>query len=168
MQKESLSDFIRFDLMLNSGHVKGYSLADPELEQNIMDVIAKCQSDEEITRKYGPVSEKNRILFAIGDGTTHWRTAKAIWEKHKSKWGMNHPARYALVEIETCMIRYMEFEPIHRALFHETKSLISLHRRLFPRFDGCHCDEIHGAVVCRYRSFAGWRSSFGVLESEIL
>ncbi|HNY93885.1 MAG TPA: DUF1015 domain-containing protein [Flexilinea sp.] len=125
-QKESLPVLYDFDLMLNSGHVKGYSLANPELEQNIMDVIAKCQSNEEITRKYGPVSEKNRILFAIGDGNHSLATAKAIWEKHKSEWGMNHPARYALVEIENLHDPVLEFEPIHRALFHETKSLISL------------------------------------------
>ena len=57
------------------------------------------------------------LLFAMGDGNHSLATAKAIWEKIKPQVGMDHPARYALVEIENVHDEGLEFEPIHRVLF---------------------------------------------------
>jgi hypothetical protein len=53
----------------------------------------------------------------MGDGNHSLATAKAIWEEIKSNVGMDHPARYALVEIENVHDEALEFEPIHRVLF---------------------------------------------------
>ncbi len=36
----------------------------------------------------------------MGDGNHSLATAKAVWEKMKPQVGLDHPARYALVEIE--------------------------------------------------------------------
>ncbi len=77
---------------MNSGHVRGYSLADPKIEAQIMNVIREGQSDDAIAKKYGPLTERNRIQFAIGDGNHSLATAKAIWEKYKHEWGMDHRA----------------------------------------------------------------------------
>ena len=53
----------------------------------------------------------------MGDGNHSLATAKAIWEELKPAVGMDHPARYALVEIENVHDEGLQFEPIHRVLF---------------------------------------------------
>ena len=53
----------------------------------------------------------------MGDGNHSLATAKAIWEKIKHSVGPDHPARYALVEIENVHDEGLDFEPIHRVLF---------------------------------------------------
>ena len=53
----------------------------------------------------------------MGDGNHSLATAKSIWEEMKPEVGMDHPARYALVEIENIHDSGLEFEPIHRVLF---------------------------------------------------
>jgi len=60
----------------------------------------------------------------MGDGNHSLATAKAIWEKIKPQVGMDHPARYALVEIENVHDQGLAFEPIHRVLFGFKKDLI--------------------------------------------
>jgi hypothetical protein len=57
------------------------------------------------------------LLFAMGDGNHSLATAKAIWEEIKPSVGMEHPARYAMVEIENVHDPALTFEPIHRLLF---------------------------------------------------
>jgi hypothetical protein len=61
----------------------------------------------------------------MGDGNHSLATAKAIWEKMKPQVGMDHPSRYALVEIENVHDEGLEFEPIHRVLFGLKKDLIA-------------------------------------------
>jgi hypothetical protein len=57
------------------------------------------------------------MLFAVGDGNHSLATAKAIWERQKSRVGMDHPSRYALVEVENIHDPALDFAPIHRLLF---------------------------------------------------
>jgi hypothetical protein len=73
--------------------------------------------------KYGVDIDTPVLLFAMGDGNHSLATAKAVWEKMKSQVGLDHPARYALVEIENIHDEGLEFEPIHRVLFGLKKSL---------------------------------------------
>jgi hypothetical protein len=63
------------------------------------------------------------LLFAMGDGNHSLATAKAIWEEMKPKVGLDHPARYALVEVENVHDTGLEFKPIHRILFGIKKDL---------------------------------------------
>ena len=122
--KDTLPILYDFDLMMHSGHVRGYSLADPKIENQILSVIAEAQTDASIKQKYGSVNERSRIIFAIGDGNHSLATAKAIWEKHKQEWGMDHPARYAMVEIENLHDSALLFEPIHRVIFNKDNSVV--------------------------------------------
>ena len=60
----------------------------------------------------------NPMILAVGDGNHSLATAKACWEDLKKKlpkeqWD-NHPARYAMVEIENIYDKSLQFEPIHR------------------------------------------------------
>lgn len=112
--RDTLPVVYDFDLMMGSGHIRGYSLADGEIERRILAAVDRLRSDETLTKKYGPLNERNRILFAIGDGNHSLATAKEIWEKNKKAWGPDHPARYAMVELENLHDAAQEFEPIHR------------------------------------------------------
>jgi hypothetical protein len=67
----------------------------------------------------------------MGDGNHSLATAKAIWEKIKSQVGSDHPARYALVEIENVHDEGLEFEPIHRVLFGLKKDLFAELKKTF-------------------------------------
>ena len=80
---------------------------------------------ETFAAKYGIGTDQPVLLFAMGDGNHSLATAKAIWEKMKPEVGMDHPSRYALVEIENVHDEGLEFEPIHRVLFGLKKDLFA-------------------------------------------
>jgi hypothetical protein len=67
----------------------------------------------------------------MGDGNHSLATAKAVWEKMKLQVGLDHPARYALVEIENVHDKGLEFEPIHRVLFGLKKNLYATMQQYF-------------------------------------
>ena len=106
------------DLMQKGGHIKGYKLSD----ESINGVISKLESLADINNfeaKYD-VKDKGVLLFAMGDGNHSLATAKACYEKLKEELGdeaLNHPARYALVELVNLHSKALEFEAIHRVVF---------------------------------------------------
>ncbi len=109
-----------FELMMNSGQIKGYSV--PEENNNVIaEAIRKLANPEVFKNKYGVDGKKGVLLFAMGDGNHSLATAKAIWEQKKSEVGMNHPCRYALVELNNVHDDSLVFEPIHRVLFNMKK-----------------------------------------------
>ncbi len=116
-KKQHLTKLYDFDLMLGSGHLTGHLVNNEEDIEQISEAFEKLASPETFYKKYDVVEDKGVLLFAMGDGNHSLATAKAIWEKIKSDVGMNHPARYALVEIENIHDAGLEFEPIHRVLF---------------------------------------------------
>ena len=73
------------------------------------------------------------MVFAMGDGNHSLATAKAIWEEIKPQVGMDHPARYALVEIENIHDAGLAFEPIHRVVFDVTGDFRAALRDVLPR-----------------------------------
>jgi hypothetical protein len=105
-----------FDLMLESGHLAGYAV-DSGHEARVTAALRRLAAPEVFSAKYGVGSDIPVLLFAMGDGNHSLATAKAVWEKIKAQAGMDHPARFALVEIENVHDPGLEFEPIHRALF---------------------------------------------------
>lgn len=115
--KETLPKLYDFDLMLDSGHLRGYAIRDPELENKIIQALRNLADPATFVAKYGLKSDQPVLLFAMGDGNHSLATAKAIWEEIKPKVGLDHPARYALVEVENVHDDGLEFKPIHRILF---------------------------------------------------
>ncbi|HEX9013955.1 MAG TPA: DUF1015 domain-containing protein [Anaerolineaceae bacterium] len=115
--KGSLKPLYDFDLMLGSGHLSGWLVDRPEVEDRIVSALTALADPQTFRQKYGVGSEQSVLLFAMGDGNHSLATAKAIWEKMKPQVGMDHPARYALVEIENVHDAGLHFEPIHRVLF---------------------------------------------------
>ncbi len=79
------------------------------------------------SRIHGPAAETLRaalnglpeeLSFAMGDGNHSLAAAKNLWEELKAAGApMDHPARYALAEVENLRDEAVEFFPIHRVLF---------------------------------------------------
>ncbi len=106
-----------FDLMMNSGHIKGWKITAEEEIKNIANKLSLLANKDYFEKKY---SVKNRgvLLFAMGDGNHSLATAKAVWEEKKKKGaGMDDPARFALVEVVNVHDEGLIFEPIHRVMF---------------------------------------------------
>lgn len=112
--KAGMQKLYDFDLMLGSGHLTGYAVPD---ESGVVAALRRLADPQTFAAKYGIGAEKPVLLFAMGDGNHSLATAKAVWEQMKASVGMNHPARYALIELENVHDEGLEFEPIHRVLF---------------------------------------------------
>ena len=115
--KASLRPLYDTELMFNSGQLAGWLVDDLPAEQGVMAALRALADPQHFYAKYGVGPEKGILLFAMGDGNHSLATAKAIWEKIKPQVGPDHPARYALVEIENVHDAGLAFEPIHRVLF---------------------------------------------------
>ena len=107
-----------FDLMAESGHVKGSFIAREDFE-GINAALARLATPENMKQKYGV--EASPLLFAMGDGNHSLASAKALYEEIKSEIGeesaRSHPARFALCEIVNLHDEALDFEPIYRVLF---------------------------------------------------
>ena len=112
-----------FDLMFNSGHLAGYKVNE-QAEAGVIASLRKLADPQVFSNKYG-LNNQPVLLFAMGDGNHSLATAKAIWQKIKDQVGPNHPARYALVEIENVHDDALEFEPIHRVIFNLKKDFMA-------------------------------------------
>jgi hypothetical protein len=115
--KQNLPQAYDFDLMLDSGHLSGWFVNDPGLQEGVVSALQTLADPSQFQQKYQVGAEKGVLLFAVGDGNHSLATAKSIWEALKPRVGMNHPARYALVEVENVHDKGLVFEPIHRVLF---------------------------------------------------
>lgn len=106
-------------LMMDAGAVKGWAL---EQEGDFAALAAGLEGlAQKAARRYG-VSDTVPFLYAAGDGNHSLAAAKAVWDEYKAlhkngKGVENHPARWALVEIENIYDGGIAFEPIHRVIF---------------------------------------------------
>ena len=97
------SDFDKlydFDLMQQSGHIKGFAIDDNSKIQIQNSLNALIENTED------------KLLFAVGDGNHSLATAKECYNLNKTK-----NSRYALVEIVNIHDESLEFEPIYRVVF---------------------------------------------------
>ena len=116
-KKDSLPKLYDFDLMEQGGHITGWLVQGEDA----------AEFDEALTLYTETVNEKYEglrgvpMVFAVGDGNHSLATAKSCWEEIKAKYPgkdlSNHPARYALVELENIHDEAQVFEPIHRVVF---------------------------------------------------
>ena len=107
------------DLMQKGGHIKGYKLSN-ETMNDVINKLEKLADKDNFEAKYN-VKDKGVLLFAMGDGNHSLATAKSCYEKLKESMSeeeyLNHPARYALVELVNLHSEALEFEAIHRVIF---------------------------------------------------
>ena len=103
------------DLMMNGGHISGSFIKEEDLA-GAKDAL--CELFDKAVAKYG---DGNVIFQAMGDGNHSLATAKTNWENLKKtltpEEAVNHPARFALCEVENIHDDGIIFEPIHRVLF---------------------------------------------------
>ena len=108
------------DLMLGGGHITGTFIPEEKMGGALEAMSALFDKAEE---HYG---QGKAMLMAMGDGNHSLATAKANWEEIKKTIPENereeHPARYALCELENVHDEGIVFEPIHRVLFSEGKA----------------------------------------------
>ncbi|MDR1239423.1 MAG: DUF1015 domain-containing protein [Treponema sp.] len=106
-------------LMLGGGDVSGWFLDDTADWAFLAQAFAALAQESQ--SRHGSAGEAP-FLFAVGDGNHSLAAAREIRKEyttaHAGEPGlMNHPCRYALVEIENLYDPAIQFEPIHRALF---------------------------------------------------
>jgi hypothetical protein len=114
--RASLKKLYESDLMLGGGHVAGYAVDGAHSDRAVQALKALANPQAFATRYRVPAGTPV-MLFAMGDGNHSLATAKSVWDSVKGSVGMDHPSRYALVEVENIHDPALEFEPIHRLLF---------------------------------------------------
>jgi hypothetical protein len=155
-----------FELMLGSGHLRGYSAADPAREAAVLAALARLADPTHFTSKYSLDPGRAALLFAMGDGNHSLATAKAIWEQIKTREGpIDHPARYALVEVENIHDAGLEFEPIHRVLFDVRDDFVAALGRFYGRSHIVRCATAR-AMVKLVDEEAHPEHAFGVVTPE--
>jgi Protein of unknown function (DUF1015) len=112
-----------FDLMFDSGHLTGSGISEAAQGRAVA-ALQALAAPQAFKSKYGLRDEGPVLLFAVGDGNHSLATAKAVWEQLKPHVAPDHPARYALVEVENVHDEGLHFEPIHRVLFGVKQDLI--------------------------------------------
>ncbi len=144
---EALYDF---DLYAGGGHIRGSRLTGPAAEK------VKAAVD----------ALPGELVFAMGDGNHSLAAAKNRWEELKAAGApMDHPARYALAELENLRDEAVEFYPIHRVAFDtdaggfvrelsgaDTGELVAKADELARAYvaeHGGHIDYIHGTEEAR-------------------
>jgi len=108
------------ELMENSGYLKGVWIDDSRVLEELGENLLHLSDSKKFQKKYSlpDNSDLNPLVFAMGDGNHSLATAKARWEEVKANGAdfQNHPARYALVEIQNCQDPTLVFEPINRLI----------------------------------------------------
>lgn len=156
-----------FDLMMDSGHLTGYQVVDPAIEAGVMKALEALIEPQTFQKKYGVGPDESPFLFAMGDGNHSLATAKSIWEKIKPGVGMNHPARYALVEIENVHDEGLKFEPIHRVLFNLQKDIRTAMELYFgENFQFTPTANLK-EMVETVDTWCGTRQVFGILTDHV-
>lgn len=139
-----------FDLMENGGHITGWQVTGEEAQR--------------VNRDFERLSERP-VQIVIGDGNHSLAAAKELWNRIKPaltpEARENHPARYALVELNNVYDPGIVFEPIHRVVFGvDTEKLIEQLERKLAIPDGREIEYVVGGkragkLRIRGKSFGG-------------
>ena len=116
--RDGLPKLYDFELMLDSGHVRGWQVRDGGILDSMADALGHLADPAAFKARYG---SDQPLLFAVGDGNHSLAAAKAVWEEIKAANAlspdvMRHPARYALAELVNVYDEGLPFHPIHRLL----------------------------------------------------
>ncbi len=149
LKKAKLHKLYDTDLMLDGGHITGHLVDAEDDILGVLSALEQLQDAEKFRAKYG---DHAPLLFAMGDGNHSFATAKAYWEKVKATLPesehADHPARFALVEVENVHDEGIVFEPIHRVVFGVSGNrAIETLLRHFKGQNGCARVEL-GRMPC--------------------
>ena len=115
-RRDSLPPLYDFPLMQGGGRIRGWLVRGADADALDRAVAAYQAAMEARYQALGIPP----IFYAVGDGNHSLATAKACWEAKKAAEpalaGTEHPARYAMVELENIHDDSQRFEPIHRLI----------------------------------------------------
>ena len=144
----TLNQLYSFDLMKQSGSIKGWQINQEDLIENVANALLKLADKENFKSRYNVNDDYGVLLFAVGDGNHSLATAKACWEKIKKSVKedelKDHPARYALVEIVNVHDSGLVFEPIHRVVFNSNPRHLLDSFIAYYRNRGCNAGITYG------------------------
>merc|ERR1711991_404503 len=101
--------------MEGSGRLSGYHVTSTADLEATADALRRLAQKDRFQARYNPGGDDAVILFPVGDGNHSLATAKRCWETLKSQGAsMNHPARYAMVELMNIHDQGLVFHPIFR------------------------------------------------------
>ncbi len=137
-KKDYLPCLYDFDLMQESGHLRGYLLSKAEID-HVTEIFAEFSDPAFFRARYR--STAHPLVFAVGDGNHSLAAAKECYETVKKELGPEkaavHPARYALAELVNIHDPALDFEPIYRLLSGaELDDLLQYLRQAEPKFHG--------------------------------
>jgi len=162
-ERAQLRPLYATELMLGGGELRGYAV-DAERGERAAVALAALGEASAFARRHGMAAGTPPLLFAVGDGNHSLATAKAIWEQTKSRLGMSHPSRFALVEVENIHDAALHLAPIHRLLFGVRGDLRGALRAAFG--ERVTITEAAGAaeMAARVDAVAALRQAVGLVE----
>ena len=164
-RKTELKPVYNVDLMLGSGHLNGYLVDDLTLETQVVSALEALANPAAFQQKYGTGSDQGVLLFAMGDGNHSFATAKAIWDEIKHQVGPDHPARYALVEIENVHDDGLIFEPIHRVIFNVNENFQAAMRKYWGDNYRLHACRDLAEMLDKVDHQSGAEQLFGIISA---
>jgi hypothetical protein len=166
ISRSRLNKLYDFELMAGSGHITGYLVDDDVVEAGIVRALEQLANPQVFAQKYAISQDHPVLLFAMGDGNHSLATAKAIWEQKKANVGMEHPSRYALVEIENVHDAGLEFAPIHRVVFNLKRNILEAMKSYYQAgYSFVPCDN-QAEMVMNVNSSADIPQTIGVISPE--
>ena len=131
-----------FELYGGGGHIRGFRVTGTAADR-VRDAVDALPGE---------------IVFAMGDGNHSLAAAKNRWEELRAAGApMDHPARYALAEVENLRDDAVEFFPIHRVLFDTDEG--GFIRTLSGKDTGelvSECDAFCEAYTARHGGFVDY------------
>ncbi len=134
-QTDAMELLYDFDLMERGGHVKGWRLTEDQLSQ-VAGALSALADPAAFNARHGTENQPV-MLFAVGDGNHSLATAKECYERQKrlippERWD-GLPARHTLCELVNLHDASLEFEPIHRVVFHtDPQALLDALVKAYP------------------------------------
>ena len=162
-ERSALRALYDTELMGSGGHVSGQALT-AEQGDRIVRALQALAEPGAFEARYAVPAGTPPMLFAVGDGNHSLATAKSIWQQARATVGLQHPSRYALVEVVNIHDPALAFEPIHRLLFGVRGDVRqALHQRFAQRG---RIDDMATAEAMRQRvqTAAAPLQSFGLIE----
>ena len=122
-QRDRLAPLYDTALMQGGGRVAGFAL-DAAAQAQAQRALRALGDAGAFAARHGLPAGTPPMQFAMGDGNHSLATAKAAWDAIKADAaagrgpapGPDHPARWALVEVENIHDPALAFSPIHRLL----------------------------------------------------
>ena len=150
-ESDALAPLYDTPLMQGGGRVSGRAV-DAARAGRAVQALQALADPHTFASRYGVPDGTPPMLFAMGDGNHSLATAKAIWERAKGTVGMDHPSRWALVEVENIHDPALHFAPIHRLLFGVSVDVRQALAQAFgSRFS---CTDVASAEAMRQRVHA--------------